>query len=355
MEHDLRIRFDYGRAVPWTRRVDIDGTGTCGQLSIAGPRRPAPDRADAAPQDSPASSRSRTPPRSGPSRRPGAAGDLDEDEGAVARSARRALRALGRGVPRLGADLARVPRRAAHPRGPRRRPRPRGGLLGTSGPPGGNSQAPRAGRPALAARAAGAHRPRDRRDRRGPHHLPARGVRRGPQLGLPLHVAPGRGTDHRGLVAHDFTDGALHWRNWLLRAVAGDPDRGPDHVRAWRGTPAAREPSWATSAATRARLRCGSATAPWASFRSDVVGEVMLALASLRDAGMQEDRVVLGTAEEPAALLSRTTSTGTGHGIWEMRGDPAYFVHGRAMMWAAFDQGVRAVEGHGLRAGGAVA
>src|SRR5699024_8941338 len=26
------------------------------------------------------------------------------------------------------------------------------------------------------------------------------------------------------LVAHDFTEGALHWRDWLLRAIAGDPD-----------------------------------------------------------------------------------------------------------------------------------
>lgn len=31
-----------------------------------------------------------------------------------------------------------------------------------------------------------------------------------------------------------------------------------------------------------------------------------------------------------------------------MRGDPHYFTHGRGMMWAAFDQGVRAVEEYGL-------
>ena len=38
----------------------------------------------------------------------------------------------------------------------------------------------------------------------------------------------------------------------------------------------------------------------------------------------------------------------TGHGIWEMRGEPAHFVHGRAMMWAAFNHGIRAVEEHGV-------
>jgi GH15 family glucan-1,4-alpha-glucosidase len=36
------------------------------------------------------------------------------------------------------------------------------------------------------------------------------------------------------------------------------------------------------------------------------------------------------------------------HGIWEMRGAPRFFTHGRAMMWAAFDQGIRAVETYGL-------
>src|SRR5699024_10399969 len=35
------------------------------------------------------------------------------------------------------------------------------------------------------------------------------------------------------------------------------------------------------------------------------------------------------------------------HGIWEMRGDEHYFTHGRVMMWAAFDRGIRAVEEHG--------
>jgi GH15 family glucan-1,4-alpha-glucosidase len=32
------------------------------------------------------------------------------------------------------------------------------------------------------------------------------------------------------------------------------------------------------------------------------------------------------------------------HGIWEMRGDPHFFTHGRAMIWAAFNEGIRAVE-----------
>ncbi|GMA19464.1 hypothetical protein GCM10025862_14850 [Arsenicicoccus piscis] len=74
----------------------------------------------------------------------------------------------------------------------------------------------------------------------------------------------------------------------------------------------------------------------------------MLALDRLRSAGVQEDafswslqrnllRLVESRLEEPD------------RGIWEVRGDPHLFTHGRVLMWAAFDRGVRAVEEHGLR------
>src|SRR5699024_9258612 len=37
-------------------------------------------------------------------------------------------------------------------------------------------------------------------------------------------------------------------------------------------------------------------------------------------------------------------------GIWEMRGDPAYFTHGRVMVWAVVDRAIEAVRRHGLPA-----
>src|SRR5690606_23172506 len=36
VEHDLRLRFDYARSTPWTRRVELEG-GTPALLSLAGP------------------------------------------------------------------------------------------------------------------------------------------------------------------------------------------------------------------------------------------------------------------------------------------------------------------------------
>ena len=37
-------------------------------------------------------------------------------------------------------------------------------------------------------------------------------------------------------------------------------------------------------------------------------------------------------------------------GIWEMRGEPAFFTHGRAMVWATFDRAITAVERDGCPA-----
>ncbi|GAA3506544.1 hypothetical protein GCM10019016_136590 [Streptomyces prasinosporus] len=71
----------------------------------------------------------------------------------------------------------------------------------------------------------------DRRDRRRAHHLPAGGHRRRPQLGLPLHLAAGRG-DHPVLAAaHRLPRGGPR----LARVAAARGGRRPgepaDHVR----------------------------------------------------------------------------------------------------------------------------
>lgn len=149
------------------------------------------------------------------------------------------------------------------------------------------------------------------------------------------------------LVEHGNTDKALHWRNWLLRAVAGDvsqlqimygiggernlPESELDHLAGYEGS---------------RPVRIGNAAVD--QYQADVVGEVMLALGQMRDQGQHED----GWSWELQRQLLHYCEVNIDrpdHGIWEMRGDPHKFTHGRAMMWAAFDMGVRAVEKHGLK------
>ena len=148
------------------------------------------------------------------------------------------------------------------------------------------------------------------------------------------------------LVAHGVTRGATLWRDWLLRAVAGDAD----DVKIMYGLAGERdlretELDHLAGYENSRPVRIGNGAA--GQYQADVVGEVMIALSSLRAAGVADDEYSWGL-QKNLLRYCETNLDRMDHGIWEMRGRPHYFTHGRAMMWAAFDQGVRAVEEHGL-------
>lgn len=148
------------------------------------------------------------------------------------------------------------------------------------------------------------------------------------------------------LMSHGFDGEAHGWRNWLLRAIAGDPN----DVQIMYGLSGERElvESELTSlpgyeGATPVRLGNGAYT----QYQGDIFGAVMLALAQARDIGIREDefswslqRALIGVVEEQWDRRD--------HGIWEVRGELQHFTHSRAMLWAALDCAVRAVRDHGL-------
>jgi GH15 family glucan-1,4-alpha-glucosidase len=189
-------------------------------------------------------------------------------------------------------------------------------------------------------------------------HRETGGIVAAPTASLPEHFGGSRNWDYRYtwlrdaaltievLIAHGLTHGATLWRDWLLRAVAGDADDikimyGLAGERDLRETELDHLAGYEDSRP----VRIGNGAAE--QYQADVVGEVMIALAGLRDAGVEEDEY---SWELQANLLRYCEANfdRKDHGIWEMRGDAHYFTHGRAMMWAAFDQGVRAVQEHGL-------
>lgn len=148
------------------------------------------------------------------------------------------------------------------------------------------------------------------------------------------------------LLAHGFVAEAGHWREWLLRAVAGDPadmqimyglagerdllERELDHLPGYHG-------------ARPVRIGNGAA----GQYQADVIGEVLVTLSAARDAGLAESEyswpLTRRLVEFAAAQLDRPDN-----GLWEIRGTPRMFTHSRVMTWAAFDRAVRAVEEHGL-------
>ncbi|MGN8025460.1 glycoside hydrolase family 15 protein [Microbacterium sp. 22242] len=151
------------------------------------------------------------------------------------------------------------------------------------------------------------------------------------------------------LIAHGLADEAEAWRDWLLRAVAGDPaDLQIMYGLAGERDLLEREMRSLPGYAGSAPVRIGNGASE--QFQADVFGEVMVTLAAARRAGLAESsrswslqRVLLSQAEEQ---LDKPDN-----GMWEIRGEPQFFTHSRVMLWAAFDRGVRAIEEDGLHGG----
>ena len=114
---------------------------------------------------------------------------------------------------------------------------------------------------------AAAHPRGDRRDRGGPHHVVARGLRWRAQLGLPLHLAARRRAHHR-----DPADGRLHRRGPSCGAP-GCCAPSPGIPRTCRSCTPSTVPAGCPSAssttcrATSGPHPCGSATARSTSAR----------------------------------------------------------------------------------------
>ncbi len=171
---------------------------------------------------------------------------------------------------------------------------------------------------------------------------------------LPEEIGGGRNWDYRycwlrdsaltieALAVHGHHSVAKDWRNWLLRAVAGDPADlqimyGPAGERHLEEQVLEHLVGYAGS--TPVRIGNGAVN----QYQADVVGEVMLSLAALREAGVAEDENSWGLQCNLLDLLLRNIDT-PDHGIWEVRGDPHFFTHGRVMMWAAFDVAITSAE-----------
>ncbi|MGH3412116.1 MAG: glycoside hydrolase family 15 protein [Marmoricola sp.] len=142
------------------------------------------------------------------------------------------------------------------------------------------------------------------------------------------------------------TEEANLWRGWLLRAVAGDPDdlQIMYTVDAGRNLPE-HELDHLPGYAGSKPVRVGNGAVD--QLQTDVLGEVMCALEEARTAGLAESQHSWSLQR---ALVDNLAENWTqpDNGLWEMRGPRRHFTHSRAMVWAAFDRAVRAVEVHGL-------
>ncbi|PPS75148.1 MULTISPECIES: glycoside hydrolase family 15 protein [Streptomyces] len=187
-------------------------------------------------------------------------------------------------------------------------------------------------------------------------YAPTGGIVAAPTTSLPEEPGGVRNWDYRycwlrdstltlnALLAAGYQEEAEAWRNWLLRAVAGDPA----DLQIMYGLAGERrlpefELPWLSGFAESAPVRVGNDAVT--QLQLDVYGEVMDSLSLARESGLspQPDVWALQTA-----LLDflRTHWQQPDEGLWEVRGGRRQFVHSKVMVWVAADRAVGTLERH---------
>ncbi len=188
-------------------------------------------------------------------------------------------------------------------------------------------------------------------------YRPTGGIVAAPTTSLPETVGGMRNWDYRycwlrdatltleSLMRGGYHEEAMDWRDWLLRAVAGDPSElqimygpaGERRLEEW-------EVDWLPGYESSTPVRVGNAAA--GQFQLDVYGEVTSALFESCTLGDPPTRSAWDLQRALIEFVEEHWSD-PDEGIWEVRGPRRHFTHSRVMAWVAMDRAVRIVEEHG--------
>ncbi|MGI8663766.1 MAG: glycoside hydrolase family 15 protein [Acidimicrobiales bacterium] len=195
---------------------------------------------------------------------------------------------------------------------------------------------------------------------KGLTYAPTGGIVAAATTSLPEQIGGERNWDYRfcwlrdatfsliALLAAGYTEEASAWRDWLLRAVAGDPaDLQIMYGLAGERRLAESELSWLPGYEGSFPVRAGNAAHE--QFQLDVYGEILDALHHAELAGIDGSRAAW---ELQAHLLDFLEGAWQmpDEGIWEVRGPRQQFTHSKVMAWVAFDRAVRTAELTGFEA-----
>ncbi|HEX2372583.1 MAG TPA: glycoside hydrolase family 15 protein, partial [Actinomycetota bacterium] len=185
-------------------------------------------------------------------------------------------------------------------------------------------------------------------------YAPTGGIVAAPTTSLPEQLGGVRNWDYRYCWLRDatFTLSALMlaglvneakaWREWLLRAVAGQPRQ----MQILYGVAGERriteqELDWLGGYEGSRPVRVGNSAVN--QFQLDVFGEVMDTLHLARYIGLESDEATWALQK---ALLDFLESKWRepDEGIWEIRGPRRHFTHSKVMAWVALDRAIKAIE-----------
>jgi GH15 family glucan-1,4-alpha-glucosidase len=190
--------------------------------------------------------------------------------------------------------------------------------------------------------------------------LPSGGIVAAATTSLPEHIGGVRNWDYRycwlrdatlsllALLNAGYTDEAQAWREWLLRAVAGDPSC----LQIMYGIGGERrleeyEVSWLSGYQGSRPVRVGNAAHH--QFQLDVYGEVVEALHHARIAGLKPAQAGWNLEKAMIQFVEKAWVE-PDEGIWEVRGPRRHFTHSKVMAWVALDRAIKSAERFRLNA-----
>jgi GH15 family glucan-1,4-alpha-glucosidase len=189
-------------------------------------------------------------------------------------------------------------------------------------------------------------------------YAPTGGIVAAPTTSLPEQLGGVRNWDYRlcwirdatftlyALMAAGYKDEARAWREWLLRAAAGSPDKlqimyglaGERRLMEW-------EVDWLPGYEGSRPVRVGNGA--YKQFQLDVYGELLDAMYLSRRVGLEPEQAAWDLERAVVGFLE-TVWQQPDEGIWEVRGPRRHFTHSKVMAWVAFDRAVKAVEKFGV-------
>ncbi|HZX99490.1 MAG TPA: glycoside hydrolase family 15 protein [Dermatophilaceae bacterium] len=192
-------------------------------------------------------------------------------------------------------------------------------------------------------------------------YAPTGGIVASATTSLPEQIGGPRNWDYRycwlrdatltlqSLLAAGYTKEAADWREWLLRAVAGDPAELQIMygITGKRRLPEA-ELTWLAGYEGSSPVRTGNAAA--GQLQLDVWGEVLDGLALTRNALLTAPDDGDDSWDLQVALMEHLEGAWKqpDNGLWEMRGRRRHFTHSKVMAWVAADRMVAGVRVSGL-------
>ncbi|MFF7364109.1 glycoside hydrolase family 15 protein [Streptomyces sp. NPDC008125] len=185
-------------------------------------------------------------------------------------------------------------------------------------------------------------------------YRPTGGIVAAPTTSLPEEIGGVRNWDYRycwlrdatltlgALLAAGYLEEAAAWRDWLLRAVAGDPaDLQIMYGLAGERRLPETELPWLAGYEGSRPVRTGNAAVR--QLQLDVYGEVIDSLRLARDAGLTDKPHAWNLQLSLLGFLESTWRE-PDEGLWEIRGERQHFVHSKVMAWVAADRAVTSLE-----------